>query len=537
MNRPVHPLLLAVFPVLHMLAANVGEAYLSDVPRALATVLLGAVALFVASRLILGDRRAAALLASLAIGLFFVYGSLDSWAQQSLPEWFARAHQRNVLLVQIAVLLFAILVLRRLRDRDLRPATAVANTMALIPVAMAVGKIALAALHLGSGIFLVSTGDQARVVAPVQGLRLDRAAETLPDVYYIVLDAYARADVLRQLFGYDNSEFVEALRTRGFYVAPSSASNYLTTKLVLPAVFNLDYLDDLAEQLGPEARDQEPLFARVRSNRVVATFRAAGYRIVNVSAGISRYALGDADEYLDLESARPRLSRFETVLLSMTPAPWLAERFFPSDSPVEKHRERILYGLYALGKVAEDPGPKFVYAHVLSPHNPFVFGPQGRRPYLDFGLFGRHSSARYNRYIEAYAGQIYFLNQRVLKVVDEILERSERSPVIVIQGDHGLRLLLQREPEDTCLVESFAILNALRLPGAAGSKVIENGASISPVNTFRLLFDSYFGTRLGLLENRSYFAHRYGIYNFRDVTEAVDTCTPIPGVSFDPALR
>lgn len=524
---------MAVFPVLHLLAENLGEAHWSDAPRALVAVLAAAAALVAGCRLLLRGWRAGALLASPAIGLFFLYGALDAWAQRSLPERLAGAHSTIALAPPAALLLLAALVLWRLRRRDLRPATAVANAVALVPVVLAVSQIAATTARLGSAAFRDTAGELRHVAAPAPGLRLERAAEPLPDVYYVVVDAYARADVLRKLFGFDNTAFVEALRARGFHVAEHSASNYLSTKLVLPAVLNLDYLDDLAAAMGPDARDEAPLFARIRSNRVVATFRAMGYRIVNVSAGVSLYALGDADRNVDLESALPRLNPFETALLSMTPVPPMVERFGPARSPVERHRRRVLYGLAEIADLAAEPGPKFVFAHVFAPHNPFVFGPKGRRPYLDFRLFGRYRDVQYNRFIEAYAGQILFLNQRLLEVVDGILERSEVSPVIVLQGDHGLRLLLQRKPEDTCLVESFAILNALHLPAGAAGETREIDAAMSPVNTFRLIFDAYFGTRLGPLENRSYFAHRDGIYDFRDVTEAVDSCSPIPGVRFE----
>ena len=40
-----------------------------------------------------------------------------------------------------------------------------------------------------------------------------------PDVYYVILDGYARADALATHYGYDNEPFLDALRERGFVVA------------------------------------------------------------------------------------------------------------------------------------------------------------------------------------------------------------------------------------------------------------------------------------------------------------------------------
>ena len=33
-----------------------------------------------------------------------------------------------------------------------------------------------------------------------------------PDIYYIILDAYGRADVLEEMFGYDNTPFLQFAR-------------------------------------------------------------------------------------------------------------------------------------------------------------------------------------------------------------------------------------------------------------------------------------------------------------------------------------
>jgi hypothetical protein len=54
-----------------------------------------------------------------------------------------------------------------------------------------------------------------------------------PDIYYIILDAYGRADTLQSLFDYDNSEFLDFLEAKGFYVADCAQSNYSQTILSL----------------------------------------------------------------------------------------------------------------------------------------------------------------------------------------------------------------------------------------------------------------------------------------------------------------
>jgi len=50
-------------------------------------------------------------------------------------------------------------------------------------------------------------------------------------------------------------------------------------------------------------------------------------------------------------------------------------------------------------------------------------------------------------------------------------------------------------------------------------------SAITPVNSFQLVFDTYFGTDLGLLPNRCYaYDHGYpdqSVYKFIDVTDKV----------------
>ncbi len=72
--------------------------------------------------------------------------------------------------------------------------------------------------------------------------------EYYPDIYFIVLDAYARDDVLKEMYGFDNTEFLAYLRNKGFYIAERSAANYCQTGLSIGSCFNLCYLDKLVKK-------------------------------------------------------------------------------------------------------------------------------------------------------------------------------------------------------------------------------------------------------------------------------------------------
>jgi hypothetical protein len=94
---------------------------------------------------------------------------------------------------------------------------------------------------------------------------------------------------------------------------------------------------------------------------------------------------------------------------------------------------------------------------------------------------------------------VRFINQEILQVVDVLLENSDTPPIIIIQGDHGPLPDLAQEG-----AQRMPILNAYYLPGIQMGKVLY--PAITPVNSFRVVLNSYFGQHLPFLEDQSYFA-------------------------------
>jgi hypothetical protein len=139
--------------------------------------------------------------------------------------------------------------------------------------------------------------------------------------------------------------------------------------------------------------------------------------------------------------------------------------------------------------MASVSGPKLVFAHVLVPHLPFVFNADGSVQQDE--NYYRDSSNPINDdyYQKGYTAQIQFINSRILPILKMIINESRVPPVIILQGDHGVRDF--NRP---------AILNAYYLPGAAQQLY----PTITPVNTFRLVLDQYFGAHYGLLQDMSY---------------------------------
>jgi hypothetical protein len=168
------------------------------------------------------------------------------------------------------------------------------------------------------------------------------------------------------------------------------------------------------------------------------------------------------------------------------------------DTAYIEHRDRILYALDELEDMPSIRGPKFVFAHILAPHEPFVFGAKGEivERKTPFALNHDVESQDTEAYIRGYRDQVEYLNSRVGPLVKKMIAQSKTPPIIIIQGDHG-SLARVSSPN-----ARMTILNAYYLPAGGEQRLYE---SISPVNSFRVIFDHYFGGKLDLLKDVSYF--------------------------------
>jgi hypothetical protein len=342
-----------------------------------------------------------------------------------------------------------------------------------------------------------------------------------PDIYYVILDGYARSDVLRSIYHYDNSGFLDSLRRMGFYVAEKSRSNYGQTVLSLASSLNLVHLDSIACALGSESHDKRPLADAVTGSRLVAFLRQRGYAVMAFATGYGPTELRDAEFY----RAPPwAASEFRNVLLSTTAVPSLLEAL-GMRTLFDLHRERILYALDHLVDAVHVNQPVFAFAHIVAPHPPFVLGTANERrarndvyTLLDGGGLHEMNQAQQADYVAGYREQLASLNERVLSVVEKILVQSAAHPLIIIQADHGPGSRLDwRTPERTDMVERSSILSTYYFPDQNYSRLYD---SITPVNTFRVVLSQYFDTTLTLLPDRSRFSSMSRPYHFYDVDRA-----------------
>lgn len=489
------PVALALYPVLFLYSHNQDQTYVADVGRALAIAALGSAALAGLLWLLLRDLAKASALTSLAVILFFAHGHVVNVIPHAGPRavWIAAAVEA-VLVAAAGIALWRAERAPEALSTLLAVAAAVFVAFPLVSIATHAARRATPAPREAAA------GPAADAMAP--GVR--------PDIYYVVLDSYGSSATLRELYDYDNGPFLDALRARGFFVAEQSHSNYGATLLSMSSSLNMTYLDEMTAP-HQATGDRTVLMDAVRESAVIRSLKARGYRFVNIASGFSGTDPMPGADFA-MKPRKGLLNEFELLLVSTTPlamAPALQE----TTDPFLLRRGAVLNAFESLGAAPEDPSPRFVLAHVLTPHPPFVFDREGNMKERK----GRFNQTKYSKaeYVDGYRGQVEYANGRLLEAVDRILARypQDRRPVIILQGDHGPKSLRRgKAGTEAFNRERFQILNAYLVPEGC-----ELHDAISPVNTFRVLFSCLFGEQLAPLPDVSYFSTSRRPYNFKPV--------------------
>jgi hypothetical protein len=229
---------------------------------------------------------------------------------------------------------------------------------------------------------------------------------------------------------------------------------------------------------------------------VRADLKQRGYQIISFKTGYEWDEWRDADQFLypaleENPAMYPAVLPFEYLLMQTTALrPFLDNGFLAQERFLDQYH-RAFYILDQLPRVASQPGPKFVYVHMLVPHAPFIFMPDGSlNPDRSFYITEAGIGEDEDTILKGYLNNIAFISDRIIPVIEQIKANSAQPPIIIVQGDHGY---VSEE-------RKYNNLNAYYLPGDAQTKLYP---TITPVNSFRLIFNEYFGTQYELRPDKS----------------------------------
>lgn len=475
---PVHPLFFATVPTLSLFSSNLTLLPGALVWRPFAVSIACVVILWIIASAIWKDLGKGALFASFVFTALCQYSNVTSAVNHN-------SGAPSALIYTVIVVVLAGLISWKVR------ATALLNTFSIVLTVLFAGKVV--------------AGIMKPIGLKAQGGASSRAVGTrLPDVYYIILDGHGREDVLKDLYGIADGTLAQGLRDRGFYVADKSHSNYVQTELSLASSLNMRHLSDLIEK-DPGENERGPFDKAIESNAVQRIFDGLGYELIGVTTGFPAITFPQAKTGYSVKSG---LSLLETALIQATP---LGENQRIEESQFLARRAWLTNAFSAVTDLAGDAAkPKMIVAHILAPHPPFVFGPNGEETrmqksfsYADGSDF-LAGNLRKEDYRKGYAGQEKYIAMLALKMVDAILAKSKTKPIIIIQGDHGPKSGLdQNDLAKTDIDECFPILNAYYGPSTLTDKLYPE---ISPVNSFRLVFAALSNEKPELLPDKSYYS-------------------------------
>jgi hypothetical protein len=511
-------LLFAVYPVFFLYARNSGNLPSAVLVRPLVVAVSFGMLVWSVARWTARDGARGALLATAWILLWSVYGHLHrllgdgggfaAWLGQHrilIPVWIAAAAGLSV--------------------ASRRNGSTTSRVRDLSRVATGIGLVLVA--WSASAILTAGSRDEWETgLDPRPGENIRQLTHPEADIYYVVLDGYGRADILRDLYRYDNEPFLEALRARGFCVADSARSNHTQTLLSLVAALGSTDLEGWSLGQDAAGADRRPLVRMLRRFVHHGILPQLCDWTRAFATGYAATEILDVDAYL---SPILSLNEFERALVAATPLDVVLNLVESRHGDIV-HRRRIEFAFENLPVAADEPPSAFTFAHIIAPHPPFVFAPPEATagamvPLADGDHVIGGDGLSVEQYRAAYRAQVAAVNLRVLATVDAILANGRES-IIILQGDHGPGSLLrwdERIPEPAAARERLGILLALRLP-AAETALCRPG--MTPSNLVRELGHQLLGSDVKPRPDRSFFSTWSRPYDFVEITPDGSAVSP-----------
>ena len=486
-----HPFLIVLYPILQVISVNLHECYLHEfVPHILGSLLIAVAFIHLVKRYVECEELAA-IISSTIFFAFFLYGLLAD----SLVGIFAPYEKQMfpLLLWFIATITFLKLSTSSETLRNSKTKiTEFFNVLSLILVGTVSFVIIkeVAALEYEPPQFETKTIVESAIINP---------RNSHPDVYYIVLDGYNRGDVLKNFMSYDNSKFIENLEGLGGFVAKESYSNYHCTLFSLNCSMNMEYLKK-------PAPTHNSLLKGMGQSLVARVFERNGYESVFICSGHHRNVFNEFDVHLQEPVT---VNDFTFVTWHRTPFRPLIE-YLKLNNDQRQIAGSFRYLAEQLALKKKNRKPRFVFAHILAPHRPYLFKSDG----TPISLIGEVKNLSVEDAKKAYCSYLEYVNRMIIKALSGI-EKSQR-PIVIIQGDHGscLSFSVPGLKEKDRHWAALAVLNAYFVPEELKRKLSRD---TTPVNTFRLLFSHLFNMELPKLKGRAFYMNKGNMLDFVEI--------------------
>ena len=306
------------------------------------------------------------------------------------------------------------------------------------------------------------------------------------DIYFIILDEFISEQAFKNYYHFDNSDFFSYLKEKDFHLISSSTSNYPWTITSISSILNFDYH---STELSKNVFTGVAQFL-IEQNKLFGILKKEGYIVHHIP---SIYWMGNPPQG-PISDCLSRTKSYGLIQTISQSTPWKNSY---RDYQRNAHREHVLEQLDQLKKIAEQPGKKFAFAHIMCPHRPIAFTANGSTLSEEEILEAEKDTQH-----RFYLGQAKFISNEIKKTIDHILEHSSEPPLIIILSDHG-RFPINCNPKGKATLPleeiawRFSNLQALYLPGFESSLPDH----ITPLNTIRIILNYYFGYGLPILDD------------------------------------
>lgn len=371
---------------------------------------------------------------------------------------------------------------------------------------------------------------------------------TKPDIYYIVLEDYANQTQLTNQFGFTNADFSNFLTSAGYYLNPNAHQNYPYTTMSIASTLNAGYNTDMINKFaGAKSQTIVPYHRAVQYSSVAQTFKNLGYSYDEIGTWYETTNRGPLANNFYLNDRQLILFNHTNYINGYTQnelAQSLYWRFLGNGVKIGhwtlahyQGQDQIHLTTDALAQlkslVNQAPGGRFIFAHLIIPHEPYNFNADG-------SLSANSGSNNTGQPIkQKYLGQLQYINNQIEPILSKIKQNSSGQAVVILQSDEGpqpqalndhdydqgsesdeINHVDMRSWNNDDINLKYGTMVAYNIPGVSPAD-LASGAN--HLNIFRLVLDHYFDARMPFLPE-CYYAYPDGrghTFVYDDITARI----------------
>ncbi len=234
-SKVIHPFLLAIFPIIFLFSHNVNSLSPEVIIFPLFFVIAITFLIWIVLGFLLKSRIKSGFIVSIGLILFFSYGHIYIL----LDEFQKDSDFSHFVLIIPGLILFALGTYFFIKTKkSLNNPTKIVNVIAaslVIISLLGIGEYFITESFSQNEIDVEIKKQQVNTSEPKTQQVSTSETKKLPDVYYIIPDQYSGNKASQRIMNYDNSEFTDFLKNKGFHVPSVSFSNYYWTQYSIPS--------------------------------------------------------------------------------------------------------------------------------------------------------------------------------------------------------------------------------------------------------------------------------------------------------------